>query len=254
MDIVSESAKYGVSERRFDLKVEGEVVPGVMWLPENASGPRPKVLFGHGGTQHKKVAHFRSFAKRLADHGWASVAIDAPGHGDRLSAEDRALEPMAMFERVQERNRAMSGAERKAQSAMHINEWKATIDALEALDEVGPGPTGYWGVSMGTLYGVPLVANEPRIQCAVLGLGGTGFGGRGYTALAEQITVPLQFMLQTNDDLVPLENGIELYQAFGSAEKTLMVNPGAHAAIPPFMFDINDGFFRRHLSSERVGG
>src|SRR5205085_2823192 len=85
MDILSEQVKYGVTERRFDLKVGTEVVPGVVWLPEGASGPRPKVLFGHGGSQHKKVQHIPSFAKRLAEHGWASVALDAPGHGDRVS-------------------------------------------------------------------------------------------------------------------------------------------------------------------------
>jgi hypothetical protein len=102
---------------------------------------------------------------------------------------------------------------------------------------------------MGTMFGVPLVAAEPRIQCAVLGLGGLGFGGKGYEAAANSIAIPLQFMLQSGDELVPLESGIGLYDAFGSEEKMLVVNPGAHAAVPPFMFEINDAFFQRHLSS-----
>ncbi|MEY2468514.1 MAG: hypothetical protein QOF21_1212 [Actinomycetota bacterium] len=249
MDIVSETAKYGVTERRFDLKVDDELVPGVMWLPEGATGGRPKVLFGHGGSQHKKVPHFRSFAKRLAAHGWASAAIDAPQHGDRLSAEERALPPEDLLKVMQKRVLGATGEERKARAAMAVKEWKATIDALEALDEVGVGPTGYWGVSMGTMFGVPLVAAEPRIQCAVLGLGGLGFGGKGYEAAANSIAIPLQFMLQSGDELVPLESGIGLYDAFGSEEKMLVVNPGAHAAVPPFMFEINDAFFQRHLSS-----
>ena len=33
---------------------------------------------------------------------------------------------------------------------------------------------GYWGVSMGTLIGLPFVASEPRISAAVLGLAGLG--------------------------------------------------------------------------------
>lgn len=247
MDILSEQNKGGLIERRFDLKVGDEVVPGVVWTPEGATGSRPKVLFGHGGTQHKKVAHIPSFARRLAEHGWASVAIDAPDHGDRVPEDERALEPMERFARVRDRMNSISGEERKRRSQMAVDEWRATIDAVEQLDDVGAGPTGYWGVSMGTLFGVPLLAAEPRITCAVLGLAGYTSGGRRYGELAQSISIPLQFMLQSGDELFSREDGIALYDAFASEEKTLMVNPGAHAAIPPFMFAINGLFFMRHL-------
>ena len=240
MDIVSEQSKYGVTERRFDLKVGDEVVPGMLWLPEGATGPRPKVLFGHGGSQHKKVAHIRSFAKRLADHGWASVAIDGPNHGDRVPEDQRGENPL----------RNLTGEQLKANQIQAVAEWQATLDAVEALDEVGAGPTGYWGVSMGTIFGVPLVAAEPRITCAVLGLMGAGGGGRTYEEKAKSITVPLQFILQWQDELMPPDRGIALYEAFGSTEKMLIANQGAHAAIPPHVFPINDAFFQRHLMSQ----
>src|SRR5689334_9131749 len=148
MDIVSETTKNGVVERRFDLKVGNEVVPGIVWLPEGAEGERPKVLFGHGGSQHKKVAHIRSFAKRLAEHGWASVAIDGPDHGDRVPVEQRGENPL----------RNLTGEQLKQRQIQAVAEWQATIDAVENLDDVGAGATGYWGVSMGTIFGVPLVA------------------------------------------------------------------------------------------------
>lgn len=240
MDIVSEQNKGGLIERRFDLKVGDEVVPGIVWTPEGATGPRPKVLFGHGGTQHKKVAHIPSFARRLAELGWASVAIDAPDHGDRVPVDER--------DKVWERMQSITGEERKRRSQMAVDEWRATIDAVEQLDNVGSGATGYWGVSMGTLFGVPLLAAESRITCAVLGLAGFTSGGRRYGELAQSISIPLQFMLQSGDELFSREDGIALYDAFASAEKTLMVNPGAHAAIPPFMFGLNEQFFTRHLS------
>jgi dienelactone hydrolase len=247
MDIVSEQVKYGVTERRFDLKVGNEIVPGVMWLPEGAEGPRPKLLFGHGGSQHKKVAHIPSFAKRLAEHGWASVAIDAPDHGDRAPEEDKQLDALERAQRAQKRMGALTGADLKARQEMAVAEWKATIDAVEALPDVGNGPTGYWGVSMGTIFGVPLLAAEPRISCAVLGLMGVGGGGRTYEDKAKSITIPLQFMVQWQDELMPPDRGIALYEAFGSTDKTLIGNQGAHAAVPPFMFAINDDFFQRHL-------
>lgn len=239
MDIVSEQSKYGVTERRFDLKVGNEVVPGMLWLPEDASGPRPKVLFGHGGSQHKKVAHIRSFAKRLAAHGWASVAIDGPDHGDRIPEERRGENTLAR----------LSGAELKQRQVQAVDEWRATLDAVEALEDVGAGPTGYWGVSMGTIFGVPLCAAESRIRCAVLGLMGVGGGGRTYEEKAASITIPLQFMVQWQDELVSPDRGVALYEAFGSTEKMLIANQGAHAAIPPYIFDINEAFYLRHLTA-----
>ncbi|MEY2472780.1 MAG: hypothetical protein QOK28_2109 [Actinomycetota bacterium] len=240
MDIVSEQTKYGVTEKRFDLKVGNEVVPGMLWLPEGASGPRPKVLFGHGGSQHKKVAHIRSFAKRLAAHGWASVAIDGPDHGDRVPEERRGENPL----------RNLTGSQLKERQIQAVSEWQATIDAVEALDDVGAGPTGYWGVSMGTIFGVPLVAAEPRITCAVLGLMGVGGGGRTYEDKAKSITIPLQFIVQWQDELVTPDRCVALYETFGSTEKMLIANQGAHAAVPPHVFPINDEFFQRHLRSQ----
>lgn len=239
MDIVSETVKHGVTERRFDLKVGNEVVPGMLWLPEGASGPRPKVLFGHGGSQHKKVAHIRSFAKRLAAHGWASVAIDGPDHGDRIPEERRGENVLANF----------TGEQLKQRQTQAVAEWQATIDAVEELGDVGSGPTGYWGVSMGTIFGVPLCAAEPRITCAVLGLMGTGGGGRTYEDKAKSITIPLQFIVQWQDELVSPDRGVALYETFGSTEKMLIANQGAHAAVPPYVFEINEAFYLRHLSS-----
>lgn len=33
-----------------------------------------------------------------------------------------------------------------------------------------PGPVGFWGISQGARVGLPLLAAEPRITAAVLGL------------------------------------------------------------------------------------
>jgi hypothetical protein len=55
-----------------------------------------------------------------------------------------------------------------ARAAHTVADWQATLDALAGLGY--PGPLGYWGVSLGTLIGVPLAAAEPRIGAAVFGL------------------------------------------------------------------------------------
>src|SRR6266853_1064974 len=61
------------------------------------------------------------------------------------------------------------------------------------------GYVGFWGVSLGSAIGVPLVAAEPRITAAVFGLA-------GHETLAEaaaRVTVPVEFLLQRDDELVP---------------------------------------------------
>jgi hypothetical protein len=50
MRITSETVAGGIREQLFTV---GDV-PGVLWTPAEGSGPRPLVLIGHGGGQHKK--------------------------------------------------------------------------------------------------------------------------------------------------------------------------------------------------------
>src|SRR5580704_13075691 len=92
IEFTREKTADGVTERLFDLTVAGNRVPAVIWAPDGASGPRPLVLMGHGGSQHKKIGSLAARARIYArKFGYATLAIDAPGHGDRISRE-RAVE------------------------------------------------------------------------------------------------------------------------------------------------------------------
>src|SRR3954452_16151632 len=50
------------------------------------------------------------------------------------------------------------------------------VAVVRSLDEVPPvlarhaGPVGFWGISQGARIGLPLLAAEPRVRAAVLGL------------------------------------------------------------------------------------
>jgi dienelactone hydrolase len=248
MKFVSEVTERGVSERRFDLQVGENLVPGLLWAPEGARGPRPLVLIGHGGTQHKRVPNVLSLARRLVrHHGYAAIAIDAPEHGDRITPEEaarareRGPRPIEMTPEAQRRI--------ASRSALAVTEWKATLDAAQSLDYVGDGKVGYWGVSMGTMFGVPFVAAEPRVQVAIFGLMGLRPGAELLERAAQSITIALLFMFQLHDELMKPESGLALFAAFGSKVKSMHINPGSHVGTPLFEREYYETFFQRHLGA-----
>ncbi len=250
-----ERSAEGVTERLFELTVAGERVPAVVWAPEGAKGPRPMVLMGHGGSQHKKITSLAIRGRRYASRmGYAVLAVDAPGHGDRVSREAAVAQMREVGARVSGQVSAPFDPERlrqmAARSARAVPEWQAALDAAQGFDFVGrDGPVGYWGVSMGTAIGVPLLAAEPRIGAAVLGLAGLREGQSGFEAAARKITIPVEFVFQWDDAVAPRTAGIALFDALGSAEKTLHVNPGGHMGIPEFEGASWERFFVRHLGT-----
>ena len=96
---------------------------------------------------------------------------------------------------------------------------------------------------MGCGLGVPFVAAEPRVRAAVLGLG----GAQACAQAAARITVPVEFLVQWDDERVPRAQSLALFDALASSEKTLHANPGKHGEMPAFELDSNLRFFTRHL-------
>ena len=68
---------------------------------------------------------------------------------------------------------------------------------------------------------------------------------------ARKLTVPVVFTMQWDDELVPREAALALFDAIGSKEKTLHANPGEHAAMPPFERDGWLAFFARQFQGDR---
>ena len=100
---------------------------------------------------------------------------------------------------------------------------------------------------MGTRFGVPFVAEEPRVKCAIFGLFGVLPGLDAHREAAERIKIPLMFVFQWEDELLRREQGVGLFNAFGSAEKTMHINPGRHTGIPAHERESWMPFWRRHL-------
>ncbi|MBN0049110.1 alpha/beta hydrolase [Streptomyces actuosus] len=243
MRFLSETSSDGVCEQLFLL----DDIPGALWTPEGAACTRPLIVLGHGGGQHKKAPDVLDLARRcVTECGFAVVAVDVPGHGDRPVDED--------YHRIATENQARveAGADPAPLIAAFqalvarrtVPEWRTVLDAVQRLDHVGAGPVGYWGVSLGCGLGVPFVAAEPRIGAAVLGLGGALASG----AHAALITVPVLFLVQWDDERVPRGQGLALFDAFASADKTLHANPGKHGDMPAFERGSALRFFSRHLA------
>jgi dienelactone hydrolase len=242
MRFTSPTSADGVCEQLFTL---GEI-PGVLWTPEGAGGTRPLILMGHGGGQHKKAAGIVARARRfVAECGFAVAAVDVPGHGDRPLDEeyDRIVtENQARVDAGEELAPLIAGFQALV-ARQTVPEWRAVLDALQELEHVGAGPVGYWGVSLGCGLGVPFVAAEPRVRAAVLGLGGAFASAEA----AAQITVPVEFLVQWDDERLPRAQSFALFDALASAEKTLHANPGKHGDLPAFELDSSVRFFARHL-------
>lgn len=237
----------GVVERSFFVTRAEERIPGIIWTPEHPAGPLPLVLMGHGGQGEKRnpagLALARRFVRR---HGIAVCAIDAIDHGERgdiVITEDPAGHPayIALWKRPDTFDRMVA-------------DWRATLDALLASGQFQPGRVAYWGLSMGTMLGLPFVAAESRIQAAVLGLCGfrgpsavRGRFGERHTADAPHVTCPTLFMVQWDDERFDRDGAFELFDKLGSQDKRLIAFPGLHAETPAEGTDATREFLAARL-------
>lgn len=227
----------GVLAREFIL---GEI-PGTLWTA--GSAPAPLILMAHNNGLPKGDARLVARARLSAAYGYAVASIDAAGCGDRprSSADEQARADLRRAMRagdpVDEIFESLVGplVEKAAP------EWLTTLDALLGLPEIA-GPVGYSGW---TALGIRLAAVEPRIAAA--GLFAGGFVPRAQREEARQVTVPLLFLLQWDDDGNPRQRALDLFDAFGSTEKTLHANLGGHLGTPWFEREDGDRFFGRHL-------
>ena len=221
-------ARDQLRERPFELLRDGRRVPGVLWTPPQASGPFPLVLIGHGGAGSKYQSHVVAVARGLAQrHGVASAALDGPVHGERRSDPDApgALVLMQFAQLWANDGDAMTDA--------MVADWRAVLDALGALPDFAGMPVGWWGLSLGTILGLPLVAAEPRIAAAVLGhMGLTGPTRERIARDAPAVRCPALYLLQWDDEMFDRADSLALFGALGSADKRLHAFPGGHGELP----------------------
>lgn len=228
----------GVLEREFTL---GEI-PGVLWTP--GSAPAPLILSGHNGGLHKRLPRLVARARHYAaDYGFAVAAIDAPGHGDRprSAVDEQARADLRRALQAGEPVDEIVDAFILPLVEKAVPEWRTTLDALLSLPEIA-GPVGYEGM---TAIGIRLAVVEPRISA--VNFFAQGFVPGILREEARQVTIPLQFLMQWDDEGMARQPVLDLFDAFGTREKTLHANLGGHAGVPWFEADDAARFFTRHL-------
>jgi dienelactone hydrolase len=223
MGFIDDVRHDGLRVRELTIEDGYRPITGVVWERPDADPGCPLVCFGHGASGDRYQQPIPWLVDRLVgDHGFAALAIDGPVHG-RRQVGDGGRE-------------AFWPEWRREGTVDDMNaDWIRALDFVQARADVGQGPVGYWGLSMGTIYGAPFVAAEPRITAAVLGL--MGITGPGhYRPLirdaARRIRVPVLFLVQLEDELFSRTDCLALFDQLGSDDKRLHANPGLHPEVP----------------------
>lgn len=237
----------GLIEREFSL---GDL-DGVLWTPSSASAssPTPLILLGQPGgfSLERMRPRLRARARSAGRLGIASVAIEMPGAGDRSPL------PGAAEARDDLRRALVSGGtpgddiiDRLILPLVEraVPEWQTTMDAVLRLPEIGDRVAVSGGV---IAIGTRLAAVDQRIAAA--GLFAGSYVPRTTFEDAHRVTAPVHVLLQWDDEGNDRQMALDLFDAFGSTEKTLLANMGGHAGVPESAGEDAGRFFARHLLS-----
>ena len=155
--------------------------------------------------------------------GCAVLAIDGPVHGLR-QIEPGGREALAVE------------MQRPTYIDDMVAEWLVAVSAIRSVHGLN-GPTGYFGLSMGTIFGLPLLAQgEIDFAASAIGLAGSTRAGRSFgerlLADAARVSHPVAFLMQLEDELFDRDGYLALFDALASTDKRLHANPGLHPEVP----------------------
>jgi hypothetical protein len=158
-------------------------LPVTIWLPPTGTAPYRTLVYGHGLTgTREQAAQLAQFAAPL---GIATVAIDAPEHGEHPSAEEMPTELDSLLgffainstmlrtralEAARLRDNFQAAAFDRLQLVMLLaDEPDVTGDAMPDLDAT---QMAYLGVSLGGIMGAQQLALDEHLEAGVLVVGG----------------------------------------------------------------------------------
>jgi dienelactone hydrolase len=221
------------------LAVRERRVPLAWWMPVDQSGPCPLVLVGHGGSGHKTSSLVLDIVQRMLPAGIAVAAIDGPVHGERREVFVDGPVVRDEFRELWSRGGAVDAM---------VDDWRAALNHLCQNARIDEGRVAWYGISMGTAYGLPVVAAEPRIRAAVLGMWGTCRSPSDrLLADAHRIAVPVLFQVKREDALFTAAGQRDLFDQLASPHKQYVEYDGEHVDPSGPQLDDIAGFLHSHL-------
>jgi dienelactone hydrolase len=207
--------------RDFHSKVGDRRVPASIWMPKDISHLLPVVLVGHGGSGHRKSQLVLDIVRDLVlEFQIAVVAIDGPVHGDRRSTFLDGPVVRQEFREIWATGLSIDPM---------VEDWMSCIDYLNQFPEIDLNRIGWYGISMGTAYGIPLIAADSRIKAASLGMWGTCRPPtERLVSDAKKIAIPVFFQVKENDEIFTQHGQEDLYANIASKEKVYKTYPGGH--------------------------
>ncbi len=231
----------GNSTREFRICREGKRdITGALWLPQGPPRENNGTLmcFGHGASGNRYQAPICYLAERfIKETGLPVLSLDGPVHGLR---------------QVGEGGRTAFFPELRRQDSIRdmTDDWHCAITEVQRLGEVEAAELAYFGLSMGSIYGIPLVASRSDVKVATLGLIGVESDFPHDEELIEaaaKIDCPLLFLMQLEDELFQRDGYLKVFDTFASQDKRLHANPGLHPEIPSEEIDFAFEFLVGHV-------
>jgi dipeptidyl aminopeptidase/acylaminoacyl peptidase len=162
----------GFTSIKFSIQGSRERVPGILTIPDSIT-EKPAVLLllhGMGGRKEELLA----VAAMASAAGYATVAIDAPLHGERKVDSKAIIDPDARLTRQHWIDA--------------IVDWRRAIDYLQTRSDIDSKRLIILGTSMGGMMGSMLAGADDRVSAAAILIAGgdwmTLFKGSSHKSVA----------------------------------------------------------------------
>ncbi len=187
--------------------IEGDRVPGHLYLPKKINGRVPAVLVQHGVGDKKHAEYIVECCQMLTARGIIALAIDAPGRGERKGPGKRGPSMWNL-------------PEVRKWFSQHCGDYSRALDYLSTRKDVDSERLGYVGFSWGAITGITFAAHDERVRAltSVVGGGLLSLLGKDLDPVHNVGRIaprPLLFLNATKDRVVLRPFAISLHKAAG---------------------------------------
>jgi pimeloyl-ACP methyl ester carboxylesterase len=187
-------------------------VTGALWLPQETS--KTLICLGHGASGDRYQAPLSYLAGRFVAAGYPCLSIDGPVHGLRSVGDGG-------------RGAFFPDFQREESVIEMVEDWNDSV--MVATELIGDCKLAYFGLSMGSIFGIPFVASRSDVV----------------------VSCPVLYLMQMEDELFNRDGYLRVFDALATKDKRLHANPGLHPEVPDeevlfafqFMRDVIEGHY-----------